>query len=634
MVIDAARWGIETGYWDVFGRWRETPQGTVERVLETMGARGLEPPPPPTVTVRLDHQLPPVSRGRILLEDGAEVEVGGPLPPDLPAGYHRFDGVDGESYSLIASPGRCGLPETESWGFAAQLYGARSRASWGIGDFADLPRLASWSAKLGAGFIVVNPLHATSPAIPQEPSPYFAGSRCFLNPIYLAVEDVPGASRVADTEQLAAEGRRLNDDRLIDRDRVWAVKSAALQAIFTEQERQGLAKEFERFRESRGETLRRFAIYSALSEMHGGRWVEWPEEYRDPRSAAVMAFAATEQGARQTTFNAWLQWLAEAQLARAGAAFSAADSVGGADSVGRVGRVADLAVGVDGAGADGWMFQDVFAQEMEIGAPPDEFNTQGQNWALLPFDPWRLRSRGYLPWIESLRATLRNAGGIRIDHVMGLFRLFWIPSGSEPSQGVYVRYPHHDLLNILALEAHRAGAVVIGEDLGTVEDSVRADLAERDILSYRVWWFEREPPESWPRKALGAVTTHDLPTITGVLDGSDLEAQRRLGLNPKEESSKQLRDRLLDTTGSSDDTDPQTVVERVYGDLSRAPCLMLVSGLEDALALSERPNMPGTVSEWPNWRVALPFSIEEIEDQALPAAIARRLNRKSGDLDP
>jgi 4-alpha-glucanotransferase len=257
---------------------------------------------------------------------------------------------------------------------------------------------------------------------------------------------------------------------------------------------------------------------------------------------------------------------------------------------------------------------------------------------------------------------MRHSGAIRVDHVMGLFRLFWIPSGSEPSEGAYVRYPHHDLLNILALEAHRAGSAVVGEDLGTVEDSVRADLAERDVLSYRVWWFEPEPPEAWPRKALGAVTTHDLPTIAGVLDGSDLEAQRRLGLDPNEESSQKLRERLLERTRSDEradvepvdvepvdvepvdvepidvepidvepiDVEPidvEMVIERAYADLGRAPCVLLAASIEDALAVPERPNMPGTVDEWPNWRMALPFSIEEIESHRLPGAIARHLNR-------
>ncbi|HUE60947.1 MAG TPA: 4-alpha-glucanotransferase [Acidimicrobiales bacterium] len=616
-MFDPARWGVDEGYWDVSGNRHETPLYTIDKVFEAMGASGAEPPPPRAVTVRLDHPLPPVPRGRVLLEDAGEISVEGPLPHDLPAGYHWFEGEEGESFSLIVSPGRCPLPAAASWGFATQLYAARSRGSWGMGDLADLRRLVSWSSGLGAGLVVVNPLHATAPVLPQQPSPYFAGSRCFLNPLYIAVEQVPGASHVVAIERFGENGRRLNEARIIDRDRVWSLKSEALQAIFAAALERGLPEEFLRFRESRGEVLEQFASYGALSELLGARWTDWPEVYRHPASGAVREFASSTEGSRRVAFHAWLQWLIDVQLGAAARAFRGTS----------VGLVADLAVGVDVSGADGWLFQDDFASGMSVGAPPDEFNTKGQNWALTPFDPWRLRVGAYRPWIEALRAAMRHSGGIRVDHVMGLFRLFWIPSGSDPSEGAYVRYPHHDMLNILALEAERAGAAVVGEDLGTVEDSVRADLRERDVLSYRVWWFEPEPPEAWPRKALGAVTTHDLPTVAGVFDGSDLEAQRRLGLAPNEESSRKLRQRLLERTGCGERSDLATVIERAYADLSRAPCLLLSVSIEDAVAVPDRPNMPGTIDEWPNWRVALPFSLEEIESQPLPAAIAEHLNR-------
>ncbi|HEX6392299.1 MAG TPA: 4-alpha-glucanotransferase [Acidimicrobiales bacterium] len=622
-MTDATGWGVDNGYWDVAGTWHTTTDVTKGKILEAMGADVAEPPRPGAVTVRLDHPLPTFPRGLVSIEGGGEIAVDGPLPRDLPAGYHRFEAEEGESFSLIVSPGRCPLPVVESWGFAVQLYATRSNSSWGMGDLADLRNLASWSSKLGAGLAVVNPLHATAPVVPQEPSPYFAGSRCFMNPLYLAVEEVPGAAQVLDVEQLAAEGRRLNDHRLIDRDSIWAVKSRALQAVFDLSSERGLPDEFDRYRRSRGLALENFSTYAALSEAHGARWVDWPSDYRHPESTATKEFASSREGLTRTTFHAWLQWLLDVQLQGAAGAFPS-DAVG---------LVADLAVGVDGTGADGWIFQDEFASGMTIGAPPDEFNTMGQNWALLPFDPWRLRSSGYGPWIESLRASMRHAGGIRIDHVMGLFRLFWIPAGSEPAAGAYVRYPHHDLLNILALEAERAGAAVVGEDLGTVEDAVRADLKERDVLSYRVWWFEPERPDAWPRKALGAVTTHDLPTIAGIYGGSDLEAQKRLGLNPNEDASEKLRERLLERTGSAEETDVATVIERAYADLSNAPCLLLAASMEDALAVADRPNMPGTVDEWPNWRVALPFSIEEIQVHPLPKAVARSLNRggRSGE---
>jgi 4-alpha-glucanotransferase len=291
------------------------------------------------------------------------------------------------------------------------------------------------------------------------------------------------------------------------------------------------------------------------------------------------------------------------------------------------GAVLDLAVGVDPGGADTWVWQDVFAPGMTVGAPPDEFNTRGQGWGLAPYDPWRLRSVGYAPLIDALNSAMRHGRGVRIDHVMGLFRQYWIPDGAGPEDGAYVRYPHHDLLNILSLEAYRAGAFVVGEDLGTVEDEVRRDLAERKVLSYRVWWFEPQRPAGWPRNALGSVSTHDLPTLAGVLSDSDLQAQRSIGLEPNEESSAALRQRLLEWTGSDEGMPVDEIIERAYADLGTAPCLLLAASLDDALAVEERPNMPGTIDEWPNWRLALPRPLEDLEGMDLPRAIAARLTR-------
>lgn len=616
---DPQRWGISEGYWDVSGNWRVSPTSTIEAILTEMGAGELgreEPPQPEVVSLRLDRPPAGLPPGRILLEEGGELASGeGGIPP----GYHTLERPDGSTAVLIASPGACPLPTSRQWGFAAQLYGVRSAASWGIGDFGDLGSLAEWSSGLGAGLAVVNPLHATAPTPVQEASPYSPGSRCFLNPIYLAVDRVPGATDLADIPRLANAGRALNREPLVDRDRVWALKSEALWSIFTTSpaSRSG-DPSFESYRADRGATLERFSVYSALSELHGEAWQEWPESLRHPDAPAVAAFARSAQGSLRIAFHAWLQWLAEAQLEDAGRF--------GGDAVG---VVQDLAVGVNRDGADGWMWQDVFALGMDIGAPPDEFNTRGQNWALPPFDPWKLRACGYRPWIESLRGVLRHAGGVRVDHVMGLFRLFWIPAGCEPSAGAYVRYPSSEMLDILALEAHRAGAVVVGEDLGTVEDEVRAELYERQVLSYRVWWFESQRTGAWPERALGAITTHDLPTVAGVRDGSDLKAQHECGMNPSPESAEKLRHRLLDWTGSSPEDDAGEVIERAYRDLAQAPCLLLVASLEDSLALTERPNMPGTTDEWPNWRQALPVPIEAIEQQELPRRVASALRRST-----
>ncbi len=400
---------------------------------------------------------------------------------------------------------------------------------------------------------------------------------------------------------------------MIDRDRVWEVKSSALESIFA-----GLGEvaDLEKFRADRGEALERFATFCALAELHGPRWRAWPQEYRRSASEHVRRFSRSRPGSDRVRYYAWLQMLLELQAQ---------------DAATQVGVLHDLAVGVDPDGADSWIWQEAFADGMTVGAPPDVFNTRGQDWNLPPFDPWRLRGNGYDPWIEALRSGFRHGAGIRVDHVMGLFRLFWIPRGSPPGLGVYIGYPRDDMLNILALEAYRAGGFVVGEDLGTVGDDVRRDLVERQIMTSRVWWFEDDPPDTWPRNALGSLSTHDLPTVAGVLTGSDIEQQQRLGLQPNEDAASALQRKLLERTGSRPDTPVEQVTEEVYGDLAQAPCLILTASLDDVAAVEQRPNMPGTIDEWPNWNIALPLPLEELEQSALARGIAERLNR-SNDL--
>jgi 4-alpha-glucanotransferase len=607
-MIDPAEWGVENGYWDVTGQWHDAPEDSVRAVLDAMGAADGRPPPPTLETVRLDHQLPPAPPGRLLLEDGGEVAIDGRLPNDLPPGYHVMEPLDAPSYPLVVSPGRAPLPDEQQWGFSAQLYAARSGSSWGIGDLADLRQLGYWSSGLGARVAIINPLHAVAPTLPQQRSPYFPGSRCFMNPIFIAVEEVPGAGR-ADLAELASAARTLNRQRLIDRDRVWELKSLALESIFAALRE---VDDLDKYRADRGEALEQFATFCALAELHGPNWRSWPRQFRHPDSPQVQGFSRSRPGADRVRYYAWLQMLLELQAEEAAA---------------QVGVLHDLAVGVDPDGADAWIWQEAFADGMSVGAPPDEFNTRGQDWNLPPFDPWRLRCAGYAPWIEALRSGLRYCAGIRVDHVMGLFRLFWIPEGSLPGLGVYVSYPRDDMLNILALEAHRAGGFVVGEDLGTVGDDVRRDLVERRVMTYRVWWFEDDPPSAWPRNALGSVSTHDLPTVAGVLTGSDLEEQQRLGLQPNEQAAWALRAKLLEQTGAGPDTPVEQVIAGVYSDLGRAPCLVLTASLDDVAAVEQRPNMPGTVDEWPNWSIALPVQLEELERSALARDIAEHLNR-------
>lgn len=613
------RWGIEPGFHDAAGAWREPPDATLEAIAESMGAKAGPHPDDaggvPALTVRLDHPLPPLAAGVLALEDGTEMRCEGTLPAAVPAGYHTLAPDSGsEPVSLVVSPGMAPVPAEGRWGIAAQLYAARSRDSWGIGDLADLAEVRRWCRELGGSVTLLNPLHAGPPGPHPQPSPYFASSRCFANPLYLRVEDVPGADGLAGLDRLAAAGRGLSSERRIDRDAVWALKSQALEEIFASVgESPAEAAATDRLLAERGDALAGFATFNALAEVHGLPWQDWPAELSRPGSPAVAAFAASREGRRRIRYHAWLQLQLDRQMRRC--------------DDGEL--IADLAIGVDAGGADSWLWQETFSPGMRVGAPPDEFNTLGQDWGLPPWDPWRLRASRYRPFIETVRAGLRHAGGLRFDHVMGLFRLYWIPAGASAAEGTYVRYPFWDLLNILTLEASRAGAYVVGEDLGTVEDSVRAELAGRRVLSYRLLWFEPGRPPSWPTDSLGAVTTHDLPTVAGVWSGEDLEAQRRLGLSPNEEASGGLRRRLAEWTGVGDGAPAAEVVSGAYGLLADAPSRVVTVSLDDLATVSERPNMPGTVDEWPNWCLALPQPLEELKGSPLVKEVAASMARRS-----
>lgn len=602
-------WGVDLGYRDIHDEWHDAPAATVRSILSALGADAESPPSGrPLWVVREGERLDLAGRWELHTEDGGTERVAGSAPaPGL--GYHRLiRESDGHGVSLIVTPRRCHLPQDlRTWGWAVQLYAARSRSSWGIGDLADLRRLGEWSSSKGAGVLLVNPLHASIP-VPgmQSPSPYYPSSRCHRSPLYLRVEEVPGAVAAGEgLETAAAAGRALNRDRTIDRDTVLSLKLAALRSIFS-----GFAGDhgLDRFVAEGGQTLERFAIHCALAEDHGANWQQWPVELRHPTTFEVREFASHHSD--RVRFHKWLQWLIDRQLADAGST---------------IGLMQDLAIGVDPGGADAWIWQDVLAPGISVGAPPDEYNTQGQDWGLPPFDPWKLRNAGYGPFIETVRAGFRHAGGLRFDHVMGLFRLFWIPEGASARDGTYVRYQYHDLLDILALESHRAGAYVVGEDLGTVEDVVRDELAARNVLSYRLMWFEDEPPKSFPERALGAVTTHDLPTVAGLWSGSDLEAQRQRGMAPNEDSTADLVKRIRDWTQLAADASVTEAVQRVHHLLSGTPAAIVTATLDDALGVEERPNFPGTTGGT-NWSLALPLPLEDIEDDPRALEIARTLS--------
>jgi 4-alpha-glucanotransferase len=606
------RWGIDSGYEDALGTWRETPPDTRRALLDLMGAVS-EPEggEPRVLVIRRGEGRRLDGGGEIALEDGGVLTVRDVLPADLPLGYHELRPARArEPVRLIVSPGRCHLPpDLRTWGWAVQLYAARSRQSWGFGDLADLDRLARWSAREGAGILLVNPLLAAAPIVGQQPSPYYPSSRRYRNPLYLRVEEVPGATDLGpELERIAREGRALNADRRIDRDRVFRLKTDALERVW---KRTSPGDELEQYLRAEGQALQEFATFCVLVELHGADWRGWPAEHRDPSAPGVARLA--EQRRDRVRFHGWMQWLVDRQLARASEPLAI---------------MQDLPIGVDPGGADAWAWQDVVTDGASVGAPPDTYNRRGQDWGLPPFLPRRLQARGYEPFIQTVRAALRHAGGLRIDHIMGLFRLFWIPRGAVPAEGAFVRYPADDLLAILALESHRARAVVVGEDLGTVEAGVRERLAAHGILSYRLVWFENGAPKDYPRQALAAINTHDLPTIAGLWTGSDVKVQQALGLEPNVAGLLEIRDRLAAITDLDGDAPVAVVIEHAHRSLATAPSAIITATLDDALAVTERPNMPQTVTEWPNWSIALPLPLEEIESAPLARSIAVALDRR------
>ncbi|MDB5104829.1 MAG: 4-alpha-glucanotransferase [Fibrobacteres bacterium] len=515
-------------------------------------------------------------------------------------------------------PRKCPPPPFEkAWGWSVQLYALRSEGSWGIGDLADLRRLGEWSAGLGAGFLQVSPLSAPQPVPPLQPSPYYPSSRRFLSLLHLRIEDVPGAERAAmDLGPLAAQGRALNREPLIDRDAVFRLKSKALELLWPwfrvgRGNREDRAA-FERFARESGPGLDRFAAHAALAEEFGPDWKKWPEEWKRP-DARAMALVADRYGDRMD-FHRWIQWLLDVQLEKASLAIA---------------LIKDLPIGFDPGGADAWAWQDCLDFGASVGAPPDLFNAQGQDWGLPPFIPRRLRASGYGPLRDTLRSVLRHAGGIRIDHFMGLFRLYRIPAGAKASEGSYVRYRHQEMLDVLAEECGRAGAFAVAEDLGTIEPVVRETMPERGILGSKVLWFETDPPRAFPHAALASLATHDLPTLAGRLHGRDDEEQAGLGLPVDPEGSWNAVERILAWAGLREDSRDREIVYRVHRMLAESPCALVAATLEDALGVERRPNLPGTVVERPNWRIPLPLTLEAIERDPRVLEIASALDRRS-----
>ncbi len=629
----AAQYGVATDYRPAADVTVPVPETTVRAVLGLLGvvtddARSIRVGAesaereaagrllPPTVVLWQGEPvapepagLPPGTRVRVVEEETGAVLAWG---PGLPLGVHRLtaEAPDGRTAAatLVVAPQRAPAAPERAHGLLVQLYSLLSERSWGMGDLGDLAELARWAGRThGAGFIQVNPLHAAVPGAPTDPSPYRPSSRRFPDPVHLRIEDVPEYADCPDREvldELAARGgelRRqvLEKGALIDRDAVWELKRSALELLYAVPRTPEREADYRAFCAEQGPAL---DVHATWCAGHAG--AEDPKERSD--------------------FHRWLVWLTDGQLA---AAQRAAREAGMA-----VGIVHDLAVGVHPQGSDVWG-SSCYAGHTSVGAPPDAFNARGQDWGLPPWRPDVLAATGYAPFRSLLRGVFRYAGALRIDHVMGLFRLWWIPEGTPPAEGAYVSYDGEAMLAILVLEAHRAGAPVIGEDLGTVEPRVRQELARRGVLGTSVLWFERDwegggsplAPQAWRADCLATVTTHDLPPTAAKLAGGHVELRDRLGLLTRPAELERAEDaadtaewlELLDGLGL-DTKGEEAAVRALYAFLLRTPARLVGVWLPDAVGDRRPQNLPGTWDQYPNWRLPVadaagrPLTLEEL----------------------
>jgi 4-alpha-glucanotransferase len=591
------------------------------------------------------------------------------LEQPIPLGYHELtieiaadSHISSAGTCLIMAPRRCHRPislddDGRRWGIAVQLYAVRSERNWGIGDFTDLAQIVRGAARLGAAAVGLNPLHALFPLQPDSASPYSPSSRLFLNILYLDIEavedyrDSAAARRAVADARFQARLRALRDAKLVDYPSVAACKTEILELLYRsfqkhcrcdpESER---AREFREFCDAGGRALRHFALFETLAERaktegKGFGFRNWDVGLHNPESLAVRHIGA--DFAERIEYHQYLQWQSERQLAEVRRITAQLGM--------SVGLYHDLAVGVDGGGAEAWDWQAVLTHGASVGAPPDEWNPNGQDWGLPPFHPQLLRERAYAPVIELLRATMRRGGALRIDHILGLMRLYWIPSGAAPGEGAYVDYPWRDLIAIVALESRRNRCLVVGEDLGTVPEGLREAMAAAGILSYRLLYFEKEtetsfrPPERYPREALVAVGTHDLPTLAAYWAGSDLALRDRLNLWP----SPALREAAFRARASdraalvellrseqlleAESTSQKPPIAAIYGLLGKTPCRLLMVQVEDIVSQIEQINVPGTDRQYPNWRWRLAPELPALLTEEHLPSLARTLNRWRSD---
>lgn len=614
------------------------------------------------------------------------------LPGDLPLGYHyAVMRSTGERAPVIVTPRRLDLPadlaSRQHWGVQAQLYSVRSSRSWGLGDFADLAQLADYTGRQGADFLLINPLHAAEPVAPLSESPYLPSSRRYVNPIYIRPESIAEAAYVtgAQRELIASSAQRAREEStlpnwrideledvlttpglgfyrdddgplpteaaprkerrqlaknvarrvgLLNRDLAGQEKMTALREIFSVPRSPEREVAFRDYVTREGEALQTYALWAVAVEQAGA--LDAIGALDSPEVAALR-----ETHAERIEFWCWLQWIADEQAAAAQGAAKAAGH--------RLGIMTDLAVGVHPGGAESWGDPEVFAQNISVGAPPDPFNAAGQDWSAPPWRPDVLAARAYEPYRNMLAAVMRNSGALRIDHILGLFRLWWIPAGYGAANGVYLRYNHEAMIGILLLEAHRAGAVIIGEDLGTVEPWVRDFLADRGVLGTSVLWFERSgdffiSPRDYRHQALVTATTHDLPPTAGYLAGDHLAVREHLGLLESDLAQAELDHKwevfqvlelarshgLLQDRPELDLTNPEDVehaVLELHRLLTHSPSALLAVALTDAVGDTRPQNMPGTFRQWANWIIPLADSAgdEVLLDDLWSSQRAQRL---------
>jgi len=571
---DAKNLGIEAGYHDVFGNWHTVSAETKERLVKALAT---------------DHGL-----------ESSRMES-----PPQNAAQRAFQG-DGRRV----------------WGLAVQLYALRSRRNWGHGDFNDLKNLIAIVAQAGAAAVGLNPLHALFAERAEQASPYGPNSRLFLNPLYIDVAAIPEFAGLSGQEDKISDVRQPD---LIAYHDVGRLKLAALRAAYdafrnsASAERRG---DFELFRREQGEPLLRFAAFEVLRQKYApDPWPRWPQPWRRPDIATLAEFRAENEDA--CAFQEFMQWIADRQL---GECQHAARRHGMA-----IGLYCDLAVGIDPHGADAWSEQDAVVTDVSIGAPPDEFNPAGQNWGLAPFNPRSMSKDDYAPLRRLMQAIMRHAGAVRLDHVLGLKRLFLIPHGKGAGEGAYVRYPFEETLRVIAQESNKARCIVVGEDLGTVPQGFRDTMAHWGFWTYRVMLFEREhdgrfrAPEHYPAEALATFNTHDLPTFRGWMEGHDLRLKHSLGIDPGENDETRnwwrgaLRNLLAERAAGYSDDDFAAVAKV----LAATPSRVVMVSLEDILGVTEQINIPGTTDQHPNWARKLPIDLDELEQHEGLRRVAR-----------